>query len=102
MKMIQTNYANTDFELKSHSPFETLYRELIAKCNLMQYELGGDGIWHAGFELMHDEDSVERDAEKDILTFIEIISALSTTAKDEFHASYLREFNIGFDCWDSW
>lgn len=33
---------------------------------------------------------------------VEAIVALSPTAKAEFDACYLSEFNIGFDCGDSW
>jgi hypothetical protein len=38
----------------------------------------------------------------DILAMLDSINALSPTARAELDACYLREFNIGFDCWDTW
>lgn len=98
----ETEYANTDFDLKSESPFEALYRELEASCCVLHYTHGEDGHWHSIVESLHDDDYPTRNAEMDILAMIAAIDTLSPAAKAEFDACYLREFNIGFHCWDTW
>src|SRR3954468_23709961 len=100
--MIGTEYANTDFDLKSRSPFDALHRELDAICRVLHYTHGGDGNWHAIVEAKRGEDWNERNAEKDIRSMFEAIADLSPAAKAELDGCYLREFNIGFHCWDSW
>lgn len=103
MSVIETEYTNTDFDLKSTSSFDTLHRELERSCKVRSHvHGGGDGNWHAIVNAAHEEDSRQRDAAKDILSMVEAITALSPTAKAELDACYLREFNIGFDCGDSW
>ena len=47
MSTTKTEYANTDFDLKSKSPFETLQRELSESCCLLHYTHGDDSNWHA-------------------------------------------------------
>jgi hypothetical protein len=81
---------------------DALHLEMSDKCSVMHYVHGEDGDWHASFEVKHGEDSRARNAGKDILAFIEVIASLSPAAKAEFEACYLREFNVGFECWDSW
>lgn len=98
----ETEYANTDFDLKSELPFETLHRELDTTCCVLHYTHGEDGRWHSILNSRHYDDYGTRDAEMDILAMIAAIKALSPTAKSEFDACYLREFNIGFHCWDTW
>ena len=97
-----TEYANTDFDLKSETPFETLHRELDASCRVLHYTHGEDGHWHSIMESSHGDDTSTRDASMDILAMIDAINALSAAAKAEFNECYLREFNIGFHCWDTW
>ncbi len=101
-KAIKTEYANTDFDLKSSTPFDTLHRELLKDCCILQYTADDDGRWHAIIEADHNEDSREHDAAKDILYILNAISSLSTLAKEELAACHLREFNIGFHCGDDW
>jgi len=100
--MTDTDYINTDFDLKSNAPFETLHSELEMSCCVLHYTQGEDGNWHASVEADHDDDSSDRDAAMDILSIIEALNLLSNQAKEQLAACYLREFNIGFDCWDSW
>lgn len=102
MKTIETEYVNTDFDLKSTRSFDTLQRELAGSCTVLHYTHGEDGHWHAIVESAHEWDSRQRDATEDILVMIEAIAGLSPSAKAELDACYLREFNIGFDCRDSW
>jgi hypothetical protein len=98
----ETEYANTDFDLKSESPFEALHRELEVSCCVLHYTHGEDGHWHSIVESLHDDDYFARNAEMDILAMIAAIDALSPVARAELDACYLREFNIGFHCWDTW
>ncbi len=102
MTATDTEYANTDFDLKSNAPFETLHRELQMSCCVLHYTQGEDGNWHAIVEVDHDADYRDRDASMDILSIIDALNSLSNPAKEELVACYLREFNIGFHCWDSW
>jgi hypothetical protein len=99
---IDTEYANTDFDLKSETSFDALNRELDASCCVLHYTHGDDGHWHSIVESSHDEKTSTRDAGMDILAMIDAINALSPTAKAELDACYLREFNIGFHCADTW
>jgi hypothetical protein len=64
--VIETEYANTDFDLKSQFPFDVLHDELAATCRVLHYTHGDYGNWHAIVEARHGEDSRKRDAEKDI------------------------------------
>jgi hypothetical protein len=99
---MDTKYANTDFDLKSEKPFDSLNSELDRMCCVLHYTHGEDGHWHSIVESEHDDESPTRDATKDILAMIDAINSLSPSAKAELDACYLREFNIGFHCWDSW
>lgn len=98
----ETEYANTDFDLKSTAPFDTLHRELDQACCVLHYTHGEDGHWHSIVESSHEDDSRNRNAAMDIAAIINALKGLSPAAKAEFDACYLREFNIGFECWDTW
>lgn len=99
---IDTEYANTDFDLKSETPFDALHRELNRTCNVLHYTRGDDGHWHSSVNSAHEDDYTNRNAALDILAIIGAIDGLSPTAKMELDSCYLREFNIGFHCWDTW
>ena len=100
---LETEYANTDFDLKSATPFDTLNRELAASCCVLHYySLGDDGTWSSIVESAHDEETASRNAEIDILAIIEALDGISPAAKAELDACSTREFNIGFHCWDTW
>jgi len=98
----ETEYANTDFDLKSGSPFDTLNNELNQTCCVLHYTQGEDGNWHAIVESALDDGESKRSAEMDILAIMEAINSLSPAAKAELDSCYVREFNIGFHCWDTW
>ena len=98
----ETEYANTDFDLKSATPFDTLQRELDESCCVLHYTHGDDDHWHSIVESSHDDECCEHDAKLDIAAIINAINALSPAAKAELAACYLREFNVGFHCWDTW
>jgi hypothetical protein len=98
----ETEYANTDFDLKSATSFDTLRRELEKTCRVLHYTLGDDGNWHSIVEALHGDESCDRNAELDITTMIDAVNALSPNAKTELDGCYLREFNVGFHCWDTW
>ncbi|WP_425613720.1 hypothetical protein NA78x_003559 [Anatilimnocola sp. NA78] len=97
-----TLYANTDFDLKSTMPFDTLNRELGETCRVLHYTHCEDGHWHSIVESFHEVDSSHRTAALDILAIIDAINRLSPVAKAELDSCYMREFNIGFECWDTW
>ncbi len=99
---IDTEYANTDFDLKSRMPFDTLHQELKRWCCVLHYSEGNEGHWYSIVEANHNEASSDRNAAIDILAIVEAINALSPNAKAELEACYMREFNIGFHCGDTW
>ena len=97
-----TEYANTDFDLKSETSFDALHRELGRTCCVLHYTHGEDGHWHSTVESALDDGVSKRDAATDILAMVEAINTLSPAAKIELNNCYLCEFNIGFHCWDTW
>ena len=98
----ETEYINTDFDLKSATPFDALQRELDRSCVVLHYTQGDDGHWHSTVESSHEDEGNNRNAGLDIAAIIEALNALSPAAKAELDACYLREFNMGFDCGDTW
>ncbi|MCA9178807.1 MAG: hypothetical protein KDB14_30300 [Planctomycetales bacterium] len=98
----ETEYINTDFCLRSATPFDTLQSELDDSCWVLHYVHGDDGQWHSAVECSHEDESCNRNAELDIAAILEALEGLSPIAKGELEACHLREFNIGFDCWDTW
>ena len=98
----ETDYANTDFDLKSPTAFDTLISELGQACCVLHYTHGEDGHWHSIVVSANEDELSTGNAELDILAIIEAIHSLSPTAKSELDSCYLREFNIGFHCWDTW
>jgi hypothetical protein len=101
-RWIPTEYATTDFDLKSSAPFDTLHNELLESCCVLSYVGGDDGRWHAIVNAEHNDDYRNRDAAMDILCILNALNSLSRPAKEELDACCLREFNIGFHCGDSW
>ena len=98
----ETEYINTDFNLKSKSPFDTLNRELNQMCCVLHYTHDEDGHWHSTVESAYDNETSKRNAEMDIIAIITAMNTLSPAAMAELASCYLREFNIGFHCWDTW
>lgn len=99
---IKSGYANTDFDLKSESPFDKLHDELSLVCSVLHYQRGSDGHYHASYESNPDGESTKTGAERDILLIVDALNSLSDTGKSELQSCYLREFNIGFECGDTW
>ena len=99
-----TTYINTDFDLKSHSPFDSLCAELASSCTVLHYTFGDDGNWHSIVESFYPEDdyTYPRTAAMDIRLILQALAGLSEQARMEFDNCSMREFNIGFDCWDTW
>ena len=102
MSTIESGYANTDFDLKSELSFDTLHDELSSQCLVLHYDRGSDGHYHASYESDHDGESNEAGAECDILLIVGALNSLSDAAKAQLDCCYLREFNIGFECGDTW
>ena len=88
--------------MKSKSPFDTLHDELSSRCLALHYTRGEDGNYHASYDSDNDGESPELGAEGDILLIVNALNSLSDTAKSELGRCFLREFNIGFECGDSW
>ena len=77
--MIESEYANTDFDLKSKTSFDTLHQELSSQCYALHYTNGDDGDFHAIFESdQQDRESNQTGAERDILLIVDAINELST------------------------
>lgn len=98
MKSIETNYANTDFDIISETAFDVLNAELTAACCVLHYCETHDGKWTASYEA----DRLNDCATSDILAFVEVLKNLSEKAKREFANSTKRDFNVGIHCWDTW
>ena len=97
MRNVETNYANTDFDLRSLKAFEALNSELSAVCCVLHYAETQDGTWWASCEA----DRLNDSAPNDILSFIEVIDGLSDTAKKQLADCTTRDFNVGIHCWDT-
>lgn len=97
-QFIATEYANTDFDLKSTQPFDQLHNELKVSCCVLHYTRSDDGHWHAIVEA----NNTSREAVQNIWQMLHAIDLLSASAKNELDRCYLREFNIGFHCGDTW
>ena len=97
-----TKYANTDLDLKSRKPLDRLCRELEESCCVLHYEPSDDGDWHACIESNNCRAEKDRSSGEDILEMLAAITKLPPTATSELAECHLREFNIGFHCWDTW
>lgn len=96
---IATEYINTDFELKSQTSFDALHLELKQEGYVLHYD-NEEGDWYLVFESVTSGGIDDRSAEQDILSIISLLCQLSSKAKSELAACYLREFNLGFNCGD--
>ena len=99
-----TRYTNTDLDLKSRTPFDTLHSELAACCTVLHYTFGDDGNWHSIVESSYPEEEYvdHRTAAMDLRLILNALGGLSDRARAELDKCYMREFNMGFDCWDTW
>ena len=102
MNQLKSSYLNTDFDLRSESPFGTLHKELSSQCLVLHYQQCDDGHYSACYESDHDGEMQITGAERDILLLTQTVRSLSPTARSEFEACYLRELNLGFDVGDTW
>jgi hypothetical protein len=103
-KARDTKYINTDLDLKSHASFDTLRVELEASCTVLHYTLGDDGNWHSIVESAYPDHECGdgRTAAMDIRLILNALGRLSEQARSELDSCYMREFNAGFECWDTW
>ena len=102
MPAVETNYANTDFVLHSAASLDALVAELRSTCHVCFYTHENAGPWCAQINASHGQETADRDAAMDIAAMLAAIGKLSPVAKAEFQNCDQRDFNIGFDCWDSW
>lgn len=99
---IATEYLNTDFELKSKTSFDALHRELERGGDILYYVSNEESDWYLVFESATCGNPGNRNAERNILSIISLLFQLSQEAKTELATCYLRKFNIGFSCGDTW
>ena len=95
----QTCYINTDLELKSTVSLSTLCDELARSCVLLHHNQDEEGNWWATIESSLTED---RTAADDIRVMLAAIPTLTAAAKKQWDDCYFREFDLGFDCGDTW
>lgn len=97
-----TQYLNTDFDLESDSSLQRLAGELRKTCDVLHCTENGDGSWQMTIEARHDECGVDRNPNLDIAAMLEAIADVSEGARTEYNSCSRRDFNIGYECWDSW
>ena len=102
MAQQSTQYCNTDLHLKSASTLSLLGEELEPDCDVLHCARDKDGNWHACVECSHGEIAANRNAALDIPAILNVVAKLSPDAKQQYDNCFLREFNVGFECWDSW
>ncbi|QDT44906.1 hypothetical protein Pan241w_50220 [Gimesia alba] len=98
MTDVDTRYVNTDLDLLSPFAFDVLHTELAALCCPLHYAETANGTWSACYEA----NQLQSDAPNDIGAFLAAIAKLSDSATAQLAACTKRDFNVGFDCWDSW
>ncbi len=98
LTIVETNYANTDFDLRAPKSFDVLNAELSEACCTLHYVEAEDGTWSASYEADRMNDS----ATNDILAFMEVLNRLTDAAKQELADCTTRDFNVGIHCWDTW
>lgn len=101
----ETRYLNSDLDLQSREPLAHLCQEFDShRCCILNQTLADDGIWYVTIENRWSEHST---AEQDILGLLAIIPTLSPIARQQWESCHFRDFNIGdfnigFDCGDTW
>jgi len=91
----ETQYLNTDLDLKSSTDLKPLTSALEARgvppLHVTQAE---DGLWYSILET----DVQFSDPEPNITAMVEAIEALDEHAKSIWDGCTQRDFNIGYDC----
>lgn len=95
----KTQYLNTDLELRSHEPLTTLCNEFEETCCTLNHIQADNGHWHATIESNLSENSC---ADLAIQVMLAVLPQLSAQAKRQWDNCYLREFDLGFECGDTW
>ncbi len=95
----ETHYLNTDLEIRSRTPVVHLCEEFTGHCWVLYQTLGDDGNWYVTIETNHIENS---SAESDIKTMLAVVPKLSHIARRQWDGCHFRNFNMGFDCGDTW
>ena len=95
----ETRYINTDLDLKSKTPFDTLHLELAKRCCILHYLNDDPGEWFLRLESLEEETFTA--AEHNIRSIVNVLSSLSAVAKAELSTCYFRDFNMGFYCGDT-
>lgn len=95
----KTQYLNTDLDLRSHEPLTTLCHELERTCCILNHIQADHGHWHATIESNLSEDSC---ADLAIQAMLAVLPQLSAQAKRQWDNCYLRAFDLGFECGDTW
>lgn len=95
----QTQYLNTDLELRSHEHLTMLCHEFEETCCILNHFQADDGHWHATIESNLSENSC---ADLSIQAMLAVLHQLSAQAKRQWNNCYLRAFDLGFECGDTW
>ncbi|MGB3788080.1 MAG: hypothetical protein WA949_08720 [Phormidesmis sp.] len=95
----QTCYRNTDLELKSPLSLSALCGEFAHSCHILHHTQDKEGNWCATIESSLVED---RTAADDIQAMLAVIPTLTAAAQKQWNDCYFREFDLGFDCGDTW
>ena len=96
---LETTYSNTDLDLKSSFPFDTLNQEFEKSCCILHYVQTDEGQFSSTIEsTLYNQ----QHASEDILALLNVIHSLSPQARTELDMCFLRDFNIGFCCGDTW
>lgn len=94
-----TRYINTDLVLASKTRHNALCDEFDQKCCVLYQQQGDDGNWYAAIESNRINNLSAAD---DIQKMLAVVSTLTGDAKRQWDDCHSREFNIGFDCGDTW
>ncbi|UJB70678.1 hypothetical protein HRE53_06315 [Acaryochloris sp. 'Moss Beach'] len=95
----KTQYLNTDLELRSHERLTMLCHEFEKTCCILNHIQADNEHWHATIESNLSGDSC---ADLAIQAILAVLPQLSAQAKRQWDNCYLREFDLGFECGDTW
>lgn len=94
--MARIQYLNTDLELVSTRPLDTLGTEMTALELCGHVTCADDGMWYAMFEAPNADEP-----EPNILKLLDALDRLSHAAIAVLRKCTKIEFNIGYECGDA-
>ena len=96
----ETQYINTDLELRSNAPLLALHRELEQDCCILYYGAVDSKTWLLTAEANTPEVAFTPNyrPENHIRELLRVFSQLSKAAKMELRSCHTRMFDMGFSC----